>query len=87
MTVGPASVGPIVFELAYPQAPAQPNAMQTIPEACPSVGHRAEHSALRARHKFKRFNFPAARKGGGDLFQYKDFPMTTDQTISIDGVD
>jgi len=33
MTVGSASVGPIVFELAYPQALAQPNAMQTIPEA------------------------------------------------------
>jgi hypothetical protein len=28
MTVGSASVGPIVFELAYPQALAQPGAMQ-----------------------------------------------------------
>jgi len=46
-----------------------------------------EHSALRAQHKSKRFNFPAARKGGGDFFQYKDFHVTTDQTISIDGVD
>ncbi len=87
MTVGSASVGPIVFELAYPQALAHPNVMHNIPEASPSVGHRADFSALRARHKSKRFNFPAARKGGGDLFQYKDFPMTTDQTISIDGVD
>ena len=34
MTVGSASVGPIVFELAYPQALAQPNAMHNIPEAC-----------------------------------------------------
>ena len=85
MTVGSASVGPIVF--AYPQALAQPGAMQNIPKACPSVGHRVEHSALRARHKSKRFNFPAARKGGGDFFSTKDFTVTTDQTISIDGVD
>ena len=74
MTVGSASVGPIVFELAYPQALAQPDAMHNIPEAYPSVGHRVEHSALRAQYKSKRFNFPAARKGGGDFFSTRTSP-------------
>ena len=31
--------------------------------------------------------FPAARQGSGDFSTQKDFPVTTDQTISIDGVD
>ena len=34
-----------------------------------------------------RLIFPMAREGGGDFSTQKDLPVTTDQTISIDGVD